>query len=54
MGHPMGATGSVLTCKALNELKITGGKYALVTMCIGMGQGFAGIYEICDKETGVK
>ncbi len=47
LGHAMGATGAVLTCKALNELKRTGGKYALVTMCIGMGQGFAGIYELC-------
>lgn len=48
MGHPMGATGGVLTCKALNELKRTGGKYAMVTMCIGGGQGAAGIYELCD------
>ena len=48
MGHPMGATGGVLTCKALDELKRTGGKYAMVTMCIGMGMGAAGIYEMCD------
>ncbi len=48
MGHPMGATGGILTCKALRELKRTGGKYAMVTMCIGGGQGFAGIYEICE------
>ena len=46
MGHPMGATGAVLTCKALNELKRTGGKYALITMCIGGGMGAAGIYEM--------
>lgn len=47
LGHPMGATGAFLTCKALNELKRTGGKYALVTMCIGQGMGAAGIYEMC-------
>ncbi len=49
MGHPMGATGAFLTCKALNELKRTGGKYALVTMCIGHGMGAAGIYEMCGE-----
>jgi len=47
LGHPLGATGAILTCKALNELSRTGGKYALVTMCIGGGQGAAGIYEMC-------
>ncbi|WP_186429390.1 thiolase family protein [Clostridium sp. BSD9I1] len=47
MGHPLGATGAVLTCKALGELKRTGGKYALITMCIGGGMGAAGIYEMC-------
>lgn len=46
LGHPMGATGAYLTCKALGELKRTGGKYALVTMCIGGGMGAAGIYEM--------
>lgn len=45
LGHPMGATGCVLTCKALDYLKETGGRYALVTMCIGGGMGAAGIYE---------
>jgi len=45
LGHPMGATGAVLTCKALSELKRTDGKYALVTMCIGGGMGAAGIFE---------
>ena len=48
LGHPMGATGAYLTCKALGELKRTGGKYALVTMCIGGGMGAAGIYEMMD------
>lgn len=46
MGHPLGATGAVLTCKALNQLERTKGKYALVTMCIGGGQGAAGIFEM--------
>jgi acetyl-CoA C-acetyltransferase len=45
LGHPIGATGAVLTVKALYELQRTGGKYALVTMCIGGGQGIAAIYE---------
>lgn len=47
LGHPQGATGAFLTCKALSELKRTGGKYALVTMCIGGGMGAAGIYKMC-------
>ena len=46
LGHPLGATGAVLTCKALSELKRTGGKYALITMCIGGGMGAAGIFEM--------
>lgn len=47
LGHPLGATGAILTCKALSELDRIGGKYALVTMCIGGGMGAAGIYEKC-------
>ena len=46
LGHPMGATGCVLVCKALSELKRTGGKYALITMCIGGGMGAAGVFEL--------
>ncbi len=46
LGHPMGATGGFLTSKALDYLQINGGKYALVTMCIGGGQGAAGIFEL--------
>lgn len=46
LGHPIGATGCLLTVKALYELRRTGGKYALVTMCIGGGQGIAAIYEV--------
>ena len=45
LGHPIGATGGILTVKALHELARTGGRYALVTMCIGGGQGIAAIYE---------
>lgn len=47
LGHPLGATGAVLSCKALSELQKNGGKYALVTMCVGGGMGAAGIYEKC-------
>jgi acetyl-CoA C-acetyltransferase len=45
LGHPIGATGCILTVKALYELRRIGGKYALVTMCIGGGQGIAAIFE---------
>jgi len=45
LGHPIGATGCILTIKALYELRRVGGKYALVTMCIGGGQGIAAIFE---------
>lgn len=45
LGHPIGATGAILTVKALYELKRTNGRYALVTMCIGGGQGIAAIFE---------
>lgn len=45
LGHPLGATGAILTCKALNELERISGRYALVTMCIGGGMGAAGILE---------
>jgi acetyl-CoA C-acetyltransferase len=45
LGHPIGATGCILTIKALSELKRTGGRRALVTMCIGGGQGIAAIFE---------
>ncbi len=45
MGHPLGATGAILTCKAISELKRTNGKYGLITMCVGSGMGVAGIIE---------
>jgi acetyl-CoA C-acetyltransferase len=45
LGHPIGATGAILVVKALYELARTGGRRALVTMCIGGGQGIAAIFE---------
>jgi acetyl-CoA C-acetyltransferase len=45
LGHPVGATGAIISVKALYELERTGGKRALVTMCIGGGQGIAAIFE---------
>ena len=45
LGHPIGATGAILTVKAIYELQRTGKRYALVTMCIGGGQGIAAIFE---------
>jgi acetyl-CoA C-acetyltransferase len=45
LGHPIGATGAVIAVKALYELERIGGRYALVTMCIGGGQGIAAIFE---------
>ena len=45
LGHPVAATGAILVVKALYELRRTGGRYALVTMCIGGGQGIAAIFE---------
>jgi len=48
LGHPVGATGALITVKALYELARIGGRYALVTMCIGGGQGMAAIFERTD------
>jgi acetyl-CoA C-acetyltransferase len=45
LGHPIGATGAVIAVKAIHELHRCGGRYALVTMCIGGGQGIAAIFE---------
>jgi acetyl-CoA C-acetyltransferase len=45
LGHPVGATGAILVTKAIYELQRTGGRYALITMCIGGGQGIAMIIE---------
>jgi acetyl-CoA C-acetyltransferase len=45
LGHPVGATGAINVVKAVHELKRIGGRYALVTMCIGGGQGISAIFE---------
>lgn len=47
LGHPLGCTGAMLTCKLLAELKRTDKKYGVVTMCIGGGMGAAGVFEMC-------
>ena len=46
LGHPLGATGAILSLKLINELKRRGGKYGVVTMCIGGGMGAAGVFEV--------
>ncbi len=46
LGHPMGCTGAKLTISILNELKRRGGKYGVVTMCVGGGMGAAGVFEM--------
>jgi acetyl-CoA C-acetyltransferase len=45
LGHPVGATGAIIAVKAIAELHRIGGRYALVTMCIGGGQGIAAAFE---------
>jgi acetyl-CoA acyltransferase len=45
LGHPLGCTGAKLTATALRELERRGGRYAMVTMCVGGGMGAAGIFE---------
>jgi len=45
LGHPVGATGAIIAVKAIHELQRIGGRYALVTMCIGGGQGIAALFE---------
>jgi acetyl-CoA C-acetyltransferase len=47
LGHPVGCSGAFIATKALYELQRCGGRYALVTMCIGGGQGIAVIFERC-------
>jgi len=46
LGHPLGMTGAKLTVQILDELKQTGGRYGIVTMCVGAGQGAAAIFEL--------
>ena len=45
LGHPIGCSGAFLATKAIHELHRSGGKYALVTMCVGGGQGIAAVFE---------
>lgn len=45
LGHPIGATGALITVKAIHELQLISGRYALVTMCIGDGQGITAVFE---------
>jgi acetyl-CoA C-acetyltransferase len=45
LGHPLGATGAIVTVKAIYELHRIGGRFAVVTMCIGGGQGIAAAFE---------
>jgi acetyl-CoA C-acetyltransferase len=45
LGHPIGCSGAFIATKAIYELHRTGGRYALVTMCIGGGQGIAAVFE---------
>jgi acetyl-CoA acyltransferase len=47
LGHPLGCTGAILTCKLLSELKRRNKKYGVVSMCIGGGMGAAGVFEMC-------
>jgi acetyl-CoA acyltransferase len=47
MGHPLGCTGAALTVKLINELRRRNGHFGLVSMCIGGGQGAAGIFALC-------
>lgn len=46
LGHPLGCTGAKLTVQMMNEVKKRNGKYGMVTMCVGTGQGAAGVFEI--------
>jgi acetyl-CoA C-acetyltransferase len=45
IGHPLGASGARLTLTAVRQLQRTGGRYALVSLCIGVGQGLAAVIE---------
>jgi acetyl-CoA acyltransferase len=48
LGHPLGCTGGKLTVQLLREMKRRDQKYGMVTMCVGTGQGAAGIFELLD------
>ena len=46
LGHPLGCTGAKLSTQLFDEMKRRGNKYGIVTMCVGTGQGAAGVYEV--------
>ena len=46
LGHPLGCTGAKLSVQLFDEMKRRGNKYGIVSMCVGTGQGSAGIYEL--------
>jgi len=46
LGHPLGCTGAKLSVQLFDEMKRRGNKYGIVTMCVGTGQGAAGVYEL--------
>ncbi|HJS00861.1 MAG TPA: hypothetical protein VJ780_08010, partial [Flavobacterium sp.] len=46
LGHPLGCTGAKLSVQLFDEMKRRGNKYGIVTMCVGTGQGAAGIFEL--------
>ena len=46
LGHPLGCTGAKLSVQLFDEMKIRGSKYGMVSMCVGTGQGAAGIFEL--------
>ena len=46
LGHPLGCTGAKLSVQLFDEMKRRGDKYGIVTMCVGTGQGTAGVYEL--------
>ena len=46
LGHPLGCTGAKLSVQLFDEMKRRGDKYGMVTMCVGTGQGTAGVYEL--------
>ena len=49
MGHPIGATGCVITIKLMNEMVRRNERYGIATLCIGGGQGLAVLFELCNK-----
>ncbi|MFG1374255.1 beta-ketothiolase BktB [Xanthobacter oligotrophicus] len=53
LGHPVGATGAILAVKTIHELRRSGGRYGLITMCIGGGQGIAMVVENCSPSASV-